>query len=563
MPGRDESFMGIPPQKLCTSYGTSLKNYTATDSINNSESLIIGINNSNPDRINRDINITVNANGMLEANDGVPGFTNVNSIRLNITYPNGTIQNYSMIHSVFNPSDERYHYVWSTRTTMDNGTYEVRAYPNNGTEYTNFNFGINLSIINVLNYKPKGYIDLNTTNVYRNETFAFNLTVFDQETPFENLTWTLGLYKGGGAAIEEWSTGDALNQTYFIDGIDDILLGTYTFDIIINDADGGQFDSTILSFNVLNHEPIVHNVTLNHTDSIKRETESLYFKANVTDYEDSGTDLEIQVIFQDALTKENLSQSSWEMAYNVSDELYEVELSIPKIAPIGGYDIIIRASDTDNTNTYYYPPENGSIYIDNNLPKVHGVDVNGKAANGVHFPLGNNLEFSLNVSDVEGINYAQVNLVHQGEGSENLTFLTRSAEDYNFTVAGGLLKRGTWFIKVIVHDTDGNKSISSPDSPTFTIEIDPDRSVISSNIVLSIIAGTIGIVVGAAITWQYTKKRVNEIRSEMLIKTAGKKAEPGKGSKAEGNKPKQKEKQPDQGSKKSSSKKGKKTKSRF
>ncbi|MHA1680019.1 MAG: hypothetical protein ACTSUE_03360 [Promethearchaeota archaeon] len=522
-PGNDtrvEDQVAMQPDAPVTSYGSSTKNYTAGG---NDDAIIMSVTDTNPDRINRAINISVNANGM-RADNGGP-VTNVDSIQLNITFPNGTIVDYSMIHSVAAPDNERYHLIWKTNTTMDNGTYEIRAYPNTPTQYTAINYDDNLTTIAVRNFAPQGFIEFNTTDIYRNQTLGFNLSVFDLETPFENLTWNLSLYKGGGIAIKEWGTGDDLNQTYFFNGTDDTLINEpYSFDLLIHDTSGGEFDQKIKTFNVLNHKPVVHSVTYNWTETLMRVSESMFFEMNVSDYEDDNSTLDGRIILQDISTLDNISESSWEFAWNLTSNLYQAELFLPSQALIREYGIIIEVYDSegpsDEGTTTYIPPQNSTIKVGNNLPEVHGLKINGKPANGLHFQLGTNLDFSVNVSDVEGMSYVEVILTHQGAGLEDMSFLVLESSGYNFTVAANLLEKGTYIINVKAYDADGDVTSFSESNPPFTMEIDPNTSVVSSSVVLSIVSIVVGILIGGAISWQATKKRITDLKSDMLIKSS-------------------------------------------
>ncbi|MHA1791869.1 MAG: hypothetical protein ACTSVI_04435 [Promethearchaeota archaeon] len=525
----DGKSSAIDFQALGLSYGSSSKTYTAVDYQLNNESITININNTNVDRLNRVINITVDANGMLDSNDGVMNVDDVQDVTLNITIPNNTQVAYSMTHVGANASDEVYELIWATNTSMSNGTYEIRAFPivhyiNSTVEnYTKFNYNSDLSTIFVINHEPLGFVELNSTEIYRNETLEFNVLVYDAETPFENLTWQLRLIKEGASEIMSWGTGDDLNQTYQFSGVDDSLLGSYYFILEINDTSAGKFVNTLGKFNVTNHIPLLLGYDYNYSAQLKRGVDNMFFEINVSDYEDPVADLNVNVLLQKPGSL--VENQSFSMTYNASTGKFTGKVS----PPIGWddiyekYNIIVQVIDSDNGINSTLPSASNQTTIINNMPETLGILINNKSiANGSQYYQNENLVFYLNVTDKEesvknSISFVELNL-YNVETGKNYSFLTWRLKNFTVTVPALYLEPGTWHVYVNAFDIDGGFNIGADDATVGAIEIlhvNKDITLLSTIAAFSLI---FGIVLGSALTWRVAKSKINSIRSDLLIK---------------------------------------------
>nr|MDO8087740.1 hypothetical protein [Candidatus Sigynarchaeum springense] len=530
-PPRDELGFG-----MVIASGDSSHFYTANNT--SSGGIWITCNNTIVDRLNRSVGFTVNATAMLQDggwNTALWGNT-IEKCELNITFPNRT-KSFLLLNIAITTF---FSFTWKTNISIPAGNYQVRANIWNDTDMYTGGFDFNpVTTVYVNNIAPIGsVILLNATDskIYRNQSMEFLFSIFDPETPFPNLNWNVSLFKltvTSQVLLKRWYMNDTLNQTYKFSGAD--VLGNYIFMINITDTSGGFSAQTVSPFTVLNNPPVIHGASYNHTANIKRATETMHFEVNATDPDNVASGLEVVAILQHKPTLDYpsiVNFTSPKFEYNSTTGNFTGSVTVDMTFPLGDASIIIKATDNDTSPAvgHFFPEDKNSTIVSNNDPVVNGVTVNGNSlANGLRFAIYNNLDFVMNVSDIEGkIDYVQISL--NGPNNQNITYFVLGPPPYKVRITTAALSTGTWGVFVTVVDVDGG---SSGSINAGVIEVDPDLRDLTAYIIGGVLLLIAGFVVGGMIIWRYANARISAIRRDMIIKTKSKegldakKAKPG------------------------------------
>ena len=502
----------------------------------------ISIDSTNTDRLNRVVNITVNATKMLAANGGPAGWNDVYPCYLNITYPNST-QRVQPMSEIGGSSTQIFKYAWTLTPALPVGTYTFKAVPNNGAvNWTDFNFTPASQMV-VFNIKPWGFITTNTTEVYRNHTVAFNITVTDPETPYTQLVWnaSLCLYNTT-APLKTWKVGDTFNQTHWFNGTSDTLLEDYYFRLIIVDNNNDKFDQNMAPITVRDDPPVINSVYYNHTAFLRRYTEVMFFEVNVTDNDNPWNATEVKIIFHKENSLVNVSSAA--LIPNMTTGNFTGAMNVTldtsgQLAPTGGYTIHVIAKDAetlDSATVEFVPASKNATWILNNNPVMHETLINNQTlVNGTRFSQGQRLEFTVNASDIENeIDYIEIRLLYADGGNTAFNYYILSNTTYTLNISSSVLAPGTWYIYVIVVDFEADANMNTP---AYTIVIDPDLRDMTSFAIWIALAAILGLVVGGWIIWRYANAKIADIRRDQIIKgkiktesADAKKAKPGEKS---------------------------------
>ncbi|NMC04130.1 MAG: hypothetical protein GYA24_02900 [Candidatus Lokiarchaeota archaeon] len=488
--------------------------------------ITLDVNNTYTDRLDRDIKFTVNATLMVQPGGWASAWgTDVSRCDLNITYPNSTSRIRTMT-EIGGASSQIFSFTWRTNITLPNGTYYIRAIVWNLTQSYTWGFNFNpLTNVTLYNIDPVGSIAMNTTTVMRNGTLAFFISIFDPETPFPQLSWNVSIYKVNGTfPLKIYYKNDTLNQTYTFKGND--ILGDYIFYVEIKDGSNGRFQETVSPFKVVNNPPVINSVHYNYTASLKRVTQSMRFQVNVTDPDNVKNFTSVRVILEhqpDTFFPEKLNLTNAPLlVYNATTKNFTGSITVPAGFPAGSAKIIVVASDNDPVpaTSYYVAPYNNMTTIVNNLPTLNGVSINDRSLSaGLRFSTYNNLDFSINASDVENnILYVQVSLV---SGATNITYFVLGKDLYKIRLPASALFPGSWGVFISVVDMDDGV-LSSMNAGI--IEVDPDLRDLTGYVIGGVLLVIAGFVIGGMVIWRYANERISAIRRDMLIKAKSKDA---------------------------------------
>jgi hypothetical protein len=516
--------------------GSSSIFYTANNTV--SGGITIGCNNTYVDRLDRDVKFTVNATKMVQAGGWNPAWgTDVARCYLNITRPDSTTTPYAATEI---GGTQVFSFTLHINITMITGIYKIRASIENASKPYNggFNFQpvTNMTVYNIL---PVGSVATNTTTVYRNGTLAFFISIFDPETPFPALAWNVSVYRNDTAPVKlkTWFKNDTLNQTYTFKGNN--IIGNYAFFIEIRDGSGGSFGESVSWFKVLNNPPVIHSASYNYTANLKRQVEKMRFEVNVTDPDNVKNFTSVKVIFEhapDDYFPEKINFTSAPLTYKPATGNFTGNVTVPSGFPSGNATIIIEARDNDPKPAVsrFYPANHKTTIVTNNPPVVHDVFINGKSpAGGLRFSLYNNLDFTVNVTDIEDkIDFLQVTLI--GPGGKVVYFIL-GPPPYTVRIPASALTPGSWGVFIKVSDTEGGENaVGYDDGENMgVIEVDPDLRDMTAYIIGGVLLVIAGFVIGGMVIWRYANARISAIRRDMIIKAKSKdvqeakKAKPG------------------------------------
>jgi hypothetical protein len=508
------------------SIGTS-GNSTTFFPANNTASggIWISCNNTFVDRLNRDVKFTVDATAMVNQPGGWDPIwgADVDRCYLNVTLPDNTTDSYPMSET----GTQIFSYTLETTITMNIGLYRFRATIENSSRRYNGGFDFtNVTIMTVYNILPVGSILTNTTTVYRNGTIAFFISIFDPETPFPSLLWNVSLYKNGSSPVKmkTWFKNDTLNQTYTFKGTN--ITGDYAFRVQIRDGSNGPFDLYVSWFKVLSNPPVINSVSFNYTANLKREVEKLRFEVNLNDSDSNKTLTDVRVIFEyvppevfPGVVYYNFTSPA--LKYIAATGNFTGNVTVPKAFPAGTSKIIIEAKDNDpnpGIARFHTTPE--TITVVNNIPALHGVTINGKSlTGGLRFSVYNNLDFSVNVSDIENkIDYVQV-VLDGPPGYANISYFILGPSPYEVRIPASALAPGSWGVFIIVADTEGGKLVANVSG---IIEVDPDLRDVTAYIIGGVLLAIVGFVIGGMVIWRYANARISAMRRDMIIKAKSK-----------------------------------------
>ena len=526
-----------PPSRLATS-SSSNHFYLATGTLTGGEN--ISIDTTRVDRLNRHINITVDARKMLEVNGGPTGWdsTNLQFCNLNITFPNGTKSFEMLPVSKKSPSIPIFYYDFVTNLSMPTGNYAIRAYPDNGLiswrpPLHGFNF-TPLSYVQVYNHNPAGIVTLNETTVYRNKSIGFDITVSDPETPYLQLAWSVTLMKDAKDSDPvkvmvngTWQKGSAFNQSYFFN-LSKSVLGTYHFTVHVNDSQGGLFDTdSTSSFEVKDNPPVIHAVKFtpplwDNTLGIFR-VNTMSFTVNLTDVDNPWYWASVYVVFQRQDYNVNYTSSNFTSSKTTYN--YTGVMNVSYAIPVQNYSIIITATDLDGGITYYKPQANNSIIVRDNPPDVHWLHINNQNLTyGLHVSSNEYMAIEINVTDIDqNLDYIVLHFYNTANVKSDFTFnitLYKGIASIiaRFNMTSAILSTGIWNIYVAALDFDGSigKFIVG------TITVDPDTRDITAYVIGAALLLIAGFVVGGMAVWRYANSKIKDIRRDMIIKGHGK-----------------------------------------
>nr|MDO8116809.1 hypothetical protein [Candidatus Sigynarchaeota archaeon] len=486
----------------------------------------VTINVTETNRLNRDCLITVDASKMIEINGGISGWSDVIITHINITYPNSTVIGDGMDEI---GSTNVFTFRFRTGLSSILGDYQFTFIPSTGDQnFSSFNMtGKPTPKIRIVNVLPVADVLLDREFIYRNESISFTITAFDAETKYLDLDWDLVLVASNSTQLAAWHEKDDFQQDYMFAGVGDYLLGNYTLDLTVNDADGGIAKKAVV-FEVRNRPPDVLSMDYNFTSELLRHTESMKFDINMSDYEDGQSELDsVMVIFQNMVTKQNFTSAKF--LFNSTTKNYTGTLTLPKTAKLDSYTIIIIAKDKDNGMTTFIPGTKNEILAMNNLPSIHGTLINGQnLTNGLRFTSRENLEVWINATDVEQLTFVELILFNEASNAR-ISLFSSVSENKTVKLSSNLLASGTWQLFAAAYDSDNGVCAGTLIG---TIEIIPDLRDETATIITVLLSIIGGFFLGGFVIWRYANSKLKDIKGELIIKGASKKEAPASGESA-------------------------------
>jgi len=435
-----------------------------------SASLVVDSNVTEIFRLFETVNITVDAKWISPAAN----------ISIQIPYVNNTVYSYNMTWI----RDDIFSYNYTPREDAPCNLQQIKfqVYDSLNSLVEVDNDYINIIVL------PNCDATLNNNTFYNGDLLSATLTpsIISNATYGWN-KWNVSIVND---TFHDLFTieGDNINSFSFtINDSFDNLNGYYHVKVrLYNDNQLKGFE--YYTFQVINHAPEIVESTISFaSDSIFR-SESCTLTLNATDLEDNATDLSVAIFVKSPDGQSIVYQSA--AITNNGDGTFTGTIPTYSYSNTGVYTVEIRARDQqgDWSSISY-----ATFTVKNNPPVINSYSINGySASQSISILYGQNLVFSFNVTDVEGIAYVKVALIDENHQWVNIT---QSYEiDVEITLRTTQLITGVWYIYAFVIDNDGKMTGLGNDytSAPQAIVIIPD--VLSA--VLPWIALIMGIIIG-------------------------------------------------------------------
>jgi len=391
----------------------------------------ITLNETEVYRLFESINITIYAPNFL--------FPTVDRSVLEISFTNGSVRTYNM--TAFGV--EQYIYIYRPEYNAPLGVQNVSFLLYNSTwnllnahtTYKSFTIKTNYMLnFNSSEYYIEDILSAElTVNDFKTYQFDWNITIVDSvnEVTQRNL-FNLENNLFQFSFMIENDTFDQVDETYYVK-------------VNISDVGNGEVYPTYFPFDVLNSLPRIITSSINFSLEEVPRTESCEISLNVTDIENIPAELIVNMDLEDP-NGEKLSVS----IDHEEGNSFSTSFSIPADRPIGKYRVNFTAEDLDNGVGSY----STFLTVENNPPEIHSYKINDYSMDeSVSVLYGDDLTFTFNVSDVEGIAYITVALIDKNNDWYNIT-RAYTGENMRIRIRTAELVKGTWYVYIYVTDTD-------------------------------------------------------------------------------------------------------------
>ena len=436
-------------------------------------------------------------------------YPNADHALIQIEFSNGSIIDYGMQQT----STDEYSYEFQPKYNAPLGFQNVsfliynitNTMLNAHTTFTNFTIVTNyMAVTNSTEYYIGNdlYAEL-TVNNFSSYQFGWNVTIVNS---------TIESEQGNMTNFEH----NAVQVTYNIDNETFHSLLDQTFYIKLNMTDeiSGRKAAAYFPFQVLNSEPIIDIASIIISPTSVKRAEDCEITLNITDIEDLPQNLDVDMDIEDPLG--NLV-TTITIDYNTENNFSKV-FSISAGRALGKYKLIITAEDQSGGIGSFTT----SLTVTNNLPEIHSYEINGLSSDqGLSISYGNDLIFSFNVSDVEGVAYIKVALLDENNEWYNMT------KDYNgidteIKIRTEELITGVWYVYIYVIDDDRATTslIDDYDLAPQAITIIPDALSTYLPWIIFIIGLILGILVSIGIVSRRYKLKMGDPKAGSSKKKA-------------------------------------------
>ena len=470
--------------------------YLPNPKVSNGPPLPLGYNAINRNatsiyRLFESVNISIDTFGYIGADHAV----------MQVDFSNGSTINYDMQYNSINDYSFEFQPKYNAPLGFQNVSFLIyhinETLLNAHTTYTNITVITNyMATTNSSEYYIGDdlYAEL-TVNNFGSYQFGWNVTIVNS---------TIESEQGNITNFEH----NAVQFTYNINNetFHSVLDQTFYIKLNMTDEISGKKAAAYFPFQVLNSEPIIDIASIIFSPTSVKRAEDCEITLNITDIEDLPQNLDVSMDIEDPLG--NLV-TTVTIDHNTENNFSKV-FSIPAGRPIGKYKIIITAEDQfggiDSFTT--------SVTVTNNLPEIHSYEINGIPSDqGLSISYGNDLIFSFNVSDVEGVAYIKVALLDENNEWYNMT------KDYNgidteVRIRTEELITGVWYVYIYVIDDD--RAITSLtddyDMAPQAITIIPDALSAYLPWIIFIIGLILGILVSIGLVSRHYKLKLGDTK---------------------------------------------------
>ena len=426
--------LGLISTNNSSNIGLNFEDYDEDNNLKTAGLLTVYSNVSEVFRLFETVNITVDVSNYSPAN-----FTEIQ-----IPYLNNSVYNYNMTsmgNDIFS-----FNY-----TAGENTSFNVQRL--NFLVYRNDGFLLNLvdEYINII-VLPNCEIAFNNNTVYQEELLSATLTPssVSNET-FEWNSWNVSI------------VDDTYNKLFDIDG-NNINSFMFTINDSFNQLNSFYYAKVNLykddvlkgveyyKFQVLNHAPEIDESSISFDSNSIFRTESCVISLNASDIEDDAGFLNVSIMVKSLDGQTIIYQNPGDGITNNGDGSFTGTIPTFYNQEIGVYTVEIKAEDSlGEFSSISY----ATFTVKNNPPVIDSYNINGySTSQSISILYGQNLVFSFNVSDVEGIAYIRVALIDENNQWYNITQPYEVGVE--ITVRSTQLITGVWYIYVFVIDDDGS-----------------------------------------------------------------------------------------------------------
>jgi hypothetical protein len=442
-------------------------------------------------------------------------FPTIDRAILEISFTNGSVRTYNMTGF----GVEQYEYVYRPEYNAPLGVQNVSFLLYNAS-YDLLNAHTTFKSFTI---KTNYMLTFNSSEYYVEDILSAELTVNDFKT-FE-FDWNITIVDSvnGATQVNLFDLENNLVQFSFMIENDTFDQVDKCYYVKVNMSDVGTSESypAYFPFDVLNSLPQILPSSINFSLEEVPRTESCDVSLNITDIENIPAELIVKMELEDP--------NGDKIIINIDHEegnLFSDSFSIPANKPIGNYRVNFTAEDLDNGVGYYLT----FLTVINNPPEIHSYKINDYSMDeSVSVLYGDDLTFTFNVSDVEGIAYITVALINKNNDWYNITN-AYTGVNMRIVIRTAELVKGTWYVYIYVTDTDGETT-----SLTDDYDLAPQQIRIITDLFSGILpwvtffVGIIfGILAGIAGSYKLAKSRLLEAQ-----KVTPKKKEPKSIKKAE------------------------------
>jgi len=429
------------------------------------------------------------------------GYSDVDHAIMQIDFSNGSTIHYDMQNTGLNEYSHEYKPKYNAPLGFQNVSFLIynitSTLLNAHKTSTNFTIVTNYMVItNSSEYYigDEVYTEL-TVNNFGSYQFGWNVTIVNS---------TIESVQGNIANFEH----NAVQFTYNIENETFSSYVDQTFYVKLNMTDeiSGKIVAAYFPFQVLNSDPIIDTNSILFSPTSVKRAEDCEITLNITDIEDLPQNLDVSMEIEDPLG--NLV-TTITIDHNVANNFSKI-FSIPAGRVMGKYKIIITAEDQSGGVDSFTT----TLSVTNNLPEIHSYKINGRSSDqGISISYGNDLIFTFNVSDVEGVAYIKVALLDENNDWYNMT------KDYNgvdteIRIRTEELITGVWYAYIYVIDTDRaiTSLIDDYDRAPQAITIIPDALSTYLPWIIFVIGLILGILVSIGLASRHYKRKIGDTK---------------------------------------------------
>jgi hypothetical protein len=430
------------------------------------------------------------------------GFSDVDHAVMQIDFSNGSTINYDMQYTAMNEFSYEYKPRYNAPLGFQNVSFLIYNITDTllNAHKTSTNFTI------VTNYM----VITNSTDYYIGDDLYTELTVNNFGS--YQFGWNVTIVNSTIESVQGNITNFEYNSVQFTYNIDNETFNSFvdqTFYIKLNMTDkiSGKVVAAYFPFQVLNSDPVIDiNSIIFTPDSVLR-AEDCEITLNITDIEDLPQNLDVSMDIEDPLGG---LVTTIEIDHNIENNFSKV-FSIPAGRVLGRYKMIITVEDQSGGMDEY----TASLTVKNNLPEIHSYEINGIPSDqGISISYGNDLIFTFNVSDVEGVAYIKVALIDENNNWYNMT------KDYNgisteIRIRSEELITGVWYVYIFVIDNDRaiTSLIDDYDKAPQAITIIPDALSTYLPWIIFIVGLIIGILVSIGLASRHYRLKIGDAKA--------------------------------------------------